>query len=137
MRTLIILIVILFPLKLTAPAENYIVILQPNNDPIEALWKAVCIVESNNNPLAVGDKHLKNHSYGISQIRESRLKEFNKLAGKSYTVNDLFNPDVSQEIFYYYAVGSYEEIARRWNGGINGMNKKSTENYWKLILKKL
>lgn len=105
--------------------------------PYEQIWKAVCKVESSNNPLAIGDKNLKKHSYGIAQIRQSRLDDFNQRTGKHYTTKDMFDVAKSKEVFMHYASGDNETIARNWNGGNRGMQKKSTKKYYKLIQKNL
>ena len=47
--------------------------IEPPIRPFEALWEAVCTVESSGDPFAIGDKHLKDKSYGIAQIRQIRL----------------------------------------------------------------
>ena len=34
---------------------------------------------------------------------------------------------------YYHKESSYEEIARCWNGGPKGLQKKQTKKYWKKV----
>ena len=51
--------------------------------PFEMIWRAVCWVESENNPLAFNKKEL---AYGIAQIRYIRLYDYNKKTGKLYRV---------------------------------------------------
>ena len=111
---------------------TYLLLSEPIQ-PYEKLWQAVCQVESGGNPLAVGDKHLNGYSYGIAQIRESRLKDYNRRTSSNYSVVDLFDAEVSREIFMYYAVPDFETTCRLWNGGRNGMNKKSTLKYWEAV----
>ncbi|MBN1226122.1 MAG: transglycosylase SLT domain-containing protein [Deltaproteobacteria bacterium] len=101
--------------------------------PHEAIWKATCRVESNFNPYAVGDKHLKKHSYGVVQIRQSRLDDFYRETGIKYDVQDMFDPQKSKHVFMYYANFDNEVTSRTWNGGPNGMQKKSTLKYWDKI----
>lgn len=106
--------------------------------PYERIWNAVIAVESNGNPLAIGDKHLKEHSYGIVQIRQSRLDDYFKQTGIRYTTYDMFDPAKAKSIFLHYAtkIGykDPERIARCWNGGSeNGMKYKATAQYWKLV----
>lgn len=112
--------------------------------PYEAIWQVTCSTESSHNPYAIGDTALVRHSYGIVQIRESRLDEYNNLTGKHYTVNDLFKVSVSKEIFMYYACrynpSQTESISRCWNGGPDAMNSKKkhfTNRYYSLILENL
>jgi len=88
--------------------------------PYENLWNAVCQVESSGNPFAIGDKHLKEWSYGISQIRRVRLDDYYDRTGIRYYEKDMFCPVKSKEVFMYFAdrIGPYdmERIIRDWNG---------------------
>lgn len=120
---------------LTAPSSPHVVIAIPDEIcPYQALWNATCKTESNFNPYAIGDKHLKNKSYGIAQIRQSRLDDYYKQTGIRYTVKDMFDTVKSKQVFMFYARGTdLETIARTWNGGPDGMSKKATKKYWKLI----
>ncbi len=135
---MMILITCIFSASLTAPPPRMITI--PAGEvirPYEAIWNAVCAVESNHNPYAVGDKHLKEHSYGIVQIRKSRLDDYYQRTGIRYSVQDMFDVAKSKEVFVHYATTDNEYTARCWNGGASGMSKKSTLRYWKLIQKHL
>lgn len=97
--------------------------------PYEKIWEAVCLIESSNNPLAIGDKNLKEHSYGIAQIRRERLEDYNKSTGHKYLLYDLFDPGLSKAIFMHYAFkyGPYriDEAVMRWNG-----SGPATLTYW-------
>jgi hypothetical protein len=105
--------------------------------PYEALWNATCKVESDFNPYAIGDKHLKNSSYGIVQIRKTRLDDYYLQTGIKYSVKDMFDPIKSKKVFMHYASLDLEKTAREWNGGPKGMHKKSTIKYWKKIKKEM
>lgn len=101
--------------------------------PYEAIWNATCAVESNFNPMAIGDKHLRKKSYGIAQIRQSRLDDYYRQTGIRYTVQDMFDPEKARNVFMFYACLDMETTARNWNGGPDGMNKRSTLPYWHKI----
>lgn len=130
-----IILIIAFSWLLAAPPSHIAVIVAPEPiRPYEALWTATCKVESNFNAYAIGDKHLRNKSYGIVQIRQSRLDDYYRQTGIRYSTKDMFNPEKSKEVFMFYARGSnLEKIAREWNGGHKGMNKKATIKYWNKI----
>lgn len=104
---------------------------------LEKIARAVVHVESRGNDRAVG----KDNDVGAYQITPIRLRDYNMRTGKHYTRNDLFTRVVSSEIFSYYAkeigVWNYEQIARCWNGGPQGMKKTATIQYWNLIKKQL
>jgi len=130
----LILILLFIPLRCTAPSHIEFTIVQGEViQPYERLFEAVCKVESGNNSYAIGDKHLKHHSYGKAQIRQSRLDDYYNRTGIRYTVEDCFDDEVTREIFMYYVNPDFETTCRTWNGGEKGMQKKSTLKYWNLI----
>jgi hypothetical protein len=108
------------------------------------LWEAVCRVESNGNPLAVGDG---GRAAGIAQIWAITVRDVNRFAGTKYTLNDRFDVEKSKAIFQlyvnHYGKGQSDEVkARIWNGGPNAMKatgQKLTNlnRYWAKIKKHL
>jgi hypothetical protein len=85
--------------------------------------------ESLGNPNAVNKLE---QAYGIAQIRQIRLDDYNMRTGKKYKLKDCFNQRISKEIFMYYAHRySHHDmsyIARKWNG-----SGKETYRYWKRV----
>ena len=127
---------LLLPSLLSAPpAPYYPVILQeePLNR-LEAIWQAVIMVESSGNPDAwvidINDKP----SIGIAQIQQSRVDHFNRLTGKNYSHQDCFDPDISKEIFMFFAqrIGNEERLIKSWNG-----SGPMTEIYYKKVRRHL
>jgi hypothetical protein len=113
--------------------------------PVKAgLWEAVCRVESNGNPLAVGDG---GRAAGIAQIWAITVRDVNRFAGTKFTLNDRFDAEKSRQIFRlyteHYGKGKSDEVkARIWNGGPNAMKAtgKKLANlnaYWAKIKKHL
>lgn len=84
---------------------------------------------------------------GVLQIRPIMVKEVNRvlsLQGSSYiyTLEDRWSKDKSIQMFnviadYYHETSSYEKIARCWNGGPKGLQKKQTQKYWRKVQKRL
>lgn len=115
-------ITLLLFIELSAPAADYypvILIEEPLNN-LEAIWWAVCKIESNHDPTAwIIDTNGK-LSIGIAQIQQSRVDHFNRLTGKNYKHEDCFDLDVSKEIFMFFArrIGSEEILIRSWNGNV-------------------
>ena len=72
-------------------------------------------------------------AYGAFQIREIRLKDFNNRTGKGYTLEEMYDYNKAKDVFLHYAKGSFEAVARGWNGGPNWRYKESTKEYWKKI----
>jgi hypothetical protein len=134
----LIILLSMFTLSLTAPPAPVIFVTGVVLRPFDRILNATAIVETNNDSTAVGDKHLKLHSYGKYQIRQSRLDDFNKSTGKHYTTKDMFCVKKAREVFFFYCTTSdMEVIAKKWNGGTKGMEKQSTEKYWTKIKKEL
>jgi hypothetical protein len=106
--------------------------------PYEALWLAVCLVESGNNRFAINKKE---QAYGIAQIRKVRLKDYEKRTGIHYELKDMFDINRSKSVFMYYAMrigeNDQEKIIRCWNGGEKGMKKRSTIKYWQKVRKNI
>lgn len=129
---LTIIFIMLLSVRVYAPGDGSLPLLQGEPaKPYEALWSAVCFVESSNNPFAVGDKHLKEQSYGIAMIRQSRLDDYFRQTGIRYTITEMFDTVKARRVFMWYAVGTdLERISRCWNGGNRGMEKQSTIDYW-------
>ncbi len=140
MKRLLILILFLF-LSADMPSAcfKYLIIPSAHSySDYENLFKAICAVESNHNPLAwIIDTNGK-PSVGIVQIQQSRLDHFNKLTGKKYKLSDMYNVKKAKEVFMIYCTDDdFERISRCRNVGPNGMRKKSTEKYWQKVRKHL
>jgi hypothetical protein len=141
-KMILTLITLTLSISLTAPPFRSVAIIrdEPIN-PYEAIWKATCKVESGNNPFAIGDRHLRDKSYGIVQVRKTRLSDYLRQTGISYTESDMFDPAKSKEVFMWYCTQidyrDTERISREWNGGKRGMQKKATKKYFELIKQQL
>ena len=114
---------------LYAPGYNSLIIERSEGiEPFAGLWEATCKVESSCNPKA---HNIKEDARGIVQIREVRLRDYNQRSGSHYTMNDLYDPKISERIWKYYArkfsVYDFEGIAKAWN-----CNSKA---YWMKIKK--
>jgi hypothetical protein len=127
----------LISINLFAPGDKFIAIQAPANiNPWFPLWYATCIIESENNPAKV---NIREGAYGIVQIRQCKLDDYNKDTSNSYTISLVTDVSVSKKIFMHHCSSckSFEEAARTWNGGPNGMDKPQTKFYWDRISKVL
>ncbi len=112
---------------------------------------ALIAVESGGDKMAVGDKRLADHAYGVCQIRQPYLDDVNKIAGTSYTLDQVrLNPELSKWCVKTY-VGHYgarytrltgkpltlEVAARIHNGGPEGWKRKNTDPHWAKVKKEL
>jgi hypothetical protein len=117
-RMKLILILITICSSLTAPPWKSLIIPDAEKlNPYEQIWKAVCKVESNNNPFAL---NAKEQAFGIGQIRLCRLTDFNAIYGTHYVLTDMYSPELSRLVFMHYAtkigITNRDKIIRDWNG---------------------
>lgn len=108
---------------------------------LHSLVKSIATVESGKDPKAVGDD---GNACGLLQIWPITVKDVNRILGESYyTDADRYDAGKSIEMFMVYSKHyakhtndwSAEGVARRWNGGPNGHNKKATVKYWLKVQK--
>ncbi len=107
---------------------------------LEDLIEAMVWVESKGDPKAFARRE---NAAGVLQIRPIMVNEVNRILNikkddRFYTLDDRWNEEKSIEMFYvfvdyYHKDSSYEEIARCWNGGPKGLQKKQTKRYWKKV----
>ena len=118
-------------------------IVEPKRD-LTPLVEALIWVESRGKE----DAYCKREdAVGVLQIRPIMVKEVNRILGligstNIYTLEDRWNREKSIEMFnvvasYYHETSSYEKIARCWNGGPKGLQKKQTQKYWRKVQKRL
>lgn len=125
--------------------EETIIQLEPKAlEPIikeEDLVSALIHVESRGNDSAIGDRNLVGEeAVGALQIRPIMVREVNRIlriqkSDKRFALKDRYDRGKTIEMFYvwrdfHHKNSDYETIARNWNGGPRGYQKKSTERYW-------
>jgi hypothetical protein len=133
MRLILVIFLLFLSSRIFAPAYNSMIIPVPIEiNPWLDLWQATCIIESENNPAMV---NFTEGAYGIVQIRQCKLDDYNKSTSRNYMLATVINESVSREIFLHHCslCNSDEEAARTWNGGPRGMDKPQTEIYWEKI----
>ena len=118
--------------KVFAPtSESLIVVRNLPVQPYKNLIHAIGMVETQYDTLAYNPLE---EAVGYFQIRPIRLEDYNSRTGSTYTRQDLFNYNISEKIFLYYAteIGPYdfERIAKTWNG-----SGKNTILYWDQVKK--
>ncbi len=100
--------------------------------------RAIRVVESNNNPDAVGDN---GNAIGVYQIWRTYWTDATEFSGIGGTYRDCFKPKYADKIVRAYMkryatkrrLGrepTQEDIARIHNGGPNGYKKTATLKYW-------
>jgi hypothetical protein len=127
---LITLLFFIIPYQASSPSVKTLVIFDPPSvEPYKQLIYAIGFVETMNNNMAYNPTE---QAAGIFQIRPIRLQDYNQRTGSRYKMKDLFDYEISERIFLYYAdkTGPYnlEQIARKWNG-----SGHMTTFYWNRI----
>ena len=114
---------------------------------IENLVNALIYVESRGIDSAIGDRHLKEPSVGVLQLRPIMVREVNRICKKKglkerFTLKDRFDREKSIHMFmiwkgYYHKDNNFEAIARSWNGGPRGPKSNRTLKYWEKVEQQL
>lgn len=128
------LILLSFTIRATAPSREPLTIISADPiEPYKRLIHAIGMVETLHDTMAYNPVE---QAVGYFQIRPIRLADYNRRTGSKYKMKDLFNYNISEKIFLYYAemYGPYnfEKIAKRWNG-----SGPKTYYYWKRVKKYL
>lgn len=128
MKQSLLILFLLISIRVMAPTERYLTLLRPEGiNPYLNLYKASCFVESSHRANVIN--HDEN-AYGLVQIRQGKLTDYNNETGNNYTLQDCLNPDVSKKIWMHFAdkydYWDYETIAKRWNAS-------TTDKYWNKI----
>jgi hypothetical protein len=137
MKKLLILFILCFSALAAHAPEYRVQYIEPGVkiDPYKSIFYAVAMVESSMNPNAYNRAE---NAVGIVQIREIRIRDYNKRANKNYKLTDCYDPEISRIVFMYYAreIGwrNQEKLIRCWNGGPQGMKIKQTKIYYNKVL---
>lgn len=131
-RIILLKVLLSFSLVALAPSRTTLTISVPQPvEPYRKLINAIGNVETKFDTLAFNPDEM---AVGFFQIRPIRLNDYNKRTGNNYTIKDLYNYRVSEEIFLFYAdeIGPYnfEKIAKNWNG-----SGPKTLYYWEKVKK--
>ena len=113
----------------------------PQEVTINDLYAAMRVVESNNNPSAVGDN---GNAIGCYQIWENYWIDATEFSGIGGSYSDCFDCQYAHDIVVAYMnryatenrLGrpvTFEDVARIHNGGPNGYKRESTKKYWKKV----
>ena len=124
---------------------------------IDRLVEALVRTESNGNASAVGDR---GKAFGILQIHDVMVSDFNRITGKNYKHSDMFNEHKAREVakgvlnFYSKHIektmnrkATEKELGFIWNGGgsswrrvaspMSDTKQKNLEAYWAKVYKNL
>jgi hypothetical protein len=129
-KVLFVLVLLLLFSRTFAPTHTGVVIYSfPPVEPFKKLIYAVGMVEGMCDTSAF---NIIEEAAGYFQIRPVRVEDYNIRTRSNYTLDDMFDYEIAEKVFLYYAgkLGPYkfEEIARKWNG-----SGHKTEDYWRRI----
>lgn len=125
---------LLSALRAFAPTNRTLVIFTAApEEPFKKLIYAIGMVETKFDTLSYNPVE---EAAGYFQIRPIRVLDYNQRTGSRYSLNDMFDYNISEKVFLYYAsqIGPYnfERIAKKWNG-----SGKITIEYWDQVKKHL
>ncbi len=103
----------------------------PQEDPMDRLLDAIAVVESRDNPGAVGDH---GRAVGVYQIHRSYWAEGTEILGVTWNYRDAWDPQKARQVvrayLSYYGRGrTLLDMARIHNGGPRGYEKAATLAY--------
>ena len=106
---------------------------------LDILIAALIAVESGGRDTAIGDG---GRAIGALQIHKAVVVDANRIAGTSYTHQQMTNRIAARKVckiyLTHYGKGkSVEAQARIWNGGPTGDRKSATLPYWVKVDKQL
>ena len=133
-KVILLMIFLSVAIKAVAPDQRSLIVEYSHPvEPFERLILAVTMVETRGDTMAFN--HIE-QAAGLFQIRPIRVMDYNIRTGSNYSLDDMFDYEISKKIFLYYAsqIGPYnlEKIARNWNG--SGVR---TLDYWNRVRKYL
>jgi len=107
----------------------------PQDDSIDRLLDAIAVVESRDNPGAMGDH---GRAVGVYQIHRSYWAEGTEILGVTWKYADARDPQKARQVvrayLCYYGRGkTLLEMARIHNGGPRGHEKPATLTYARKI----
>jgi soluble lytic murein transglycosylase-like protein len=107
----------------------------PQEDPMDRLLDAIAVVESRDNPAAVGDH---GRAVGVYQIHRSYWTEGTETLGVTWKYRDARDPQKARQVvrayLSYYGRGkTLLDMARIHNGGPRGYEKAATLAYARKI----
>ena len=104
----------------------------------EDLLDAIEFVESGGDSNAVGDN---GNAIGSFQIWKIYVDDVNRILGNDkYSYTDRLDRSKSRDmatIYLNHYGGTFEEMARKFNGGPNGHKKEATLKYWVKVKERL
>lgn len=131
-KTAILIILLTLTLRGFAPNGPVMLVIiasEPVRINLDPLIDAIFWVEAQYDTLAYNPDE---EATGGLQIRPIRLEDYNNRTGKNYQMIDLYDFEISKEIFLYFAhlhdIRDWESIARDWNG-----SGPKTIEYWNKV----
>jgi hypothetical protein len=130
-KKIILLKLLLFisPLAFAPDYESATLISSQPVKPFDKLIYAIGMTETKCDTFAF---NIVEKAVGYFQIRPIRVEDYNKRTGSNYKLYDMFNYEIAEKVFLYYAVQigpyNFERIARNWNG-----SGPRTQHYWNRV----
>lgn len=120
---------------MTSLLISLVLAIAPATVTLDQILDAIAIVESNNNPNAVGDQ---GRAIGAYQLHKIYVDDVNRIAKTKYKYQDRYDPIKSRNMVALYLMYYGKQIPiHQWprlhNGGPRGHTKNTTLPYQKKI----
>jgi hypothetical protein len=113
-----------------APSYNSLTIF--SSQPVKPFDKLIYAIGMTETKLDTFSFNIVEKAVGYFQIRPVRVEDYNIRTGSNYKIYDMFNYEIAEKVFLYYAVQigpyNFERIARNWNG-----SGPRTKHYWNRV----
>jgi len=123
------LLLLIAPLAFAPSYESLTLLSSKPVKPFDKLIYAIGMIETKRDTFAL---NIVEKAVGYFQIRPIRVEDYNKRTGSNYKLYDMFNYEIAEKVFLYYAmqIGPYnfERIAKNWNG-----SGPRTHHYWNRV----
>jgi hypothetical protein len=115
MRYLLVILLFCIPLLQAGTGTKFYVL---KSEPVNLyliVWEAIKQVETGDNDFAVNEKE---QAYGVGQIRQCKLDDYNRANKSVLTLQDCFNEAVSRKVWLWHCsrYNDIETAIKRWNG---------------------
>lgn len=123
------------PLPLLAPTLSCVYVRAESGlNPFEKVFTVICEIESGNDSSRVNMDDPNGGSWGIAQIGQLKLDEYNAAHNTHHVLKDLFCKELSRSIFMFHCMQfiSIDTAIKRWNG-----SGKQADDYLKRVKSKL
>jgi hypothetical protein len=133
-RSIILFLLFCIPLLQAETGVKFYVLKSESVNLYLTVWETVKQVETGGDDFAVNEKE---QAYGVGQIRQCKLDDYNRANKSVLTLQDCFNEAVSRKVWLWHCA-QYDDIEtaiKRWNGSGSMADDYLIRVLWEISLK--